>query len=602
MNVNFSNNLYFKYDGLIKYSTDNTNWTNVTSYPITLTYIGGSTGTIFLNTNILFDTNNKYFIIGSNNITINGQYYKVILNDILNYPGLIQNGSNTNNGYNNININNIFTNSTGTTTLNIGAGWVCQSYFSKNASNCTVSYCSSDGDISTEGGGIAGSYTENTEFDKCYSTGQIGNYAGGIVGTYSSIISVYNSYSLGLINIYGGGILGAYHNSIVAGTSTCSACYSIGYISNNGGGIVGAYSNSSNDISFITAVNCYSVGNIDTNAGGIFGSDANDNTTSSMTNADNCYVVGFSASSNWFYGSNPTRSSVSASYSEGAVGGSSWTDNHANIVLQNISTTWTSYVINQPYLLTNFNRNIYNGATSANVIFGNSTTLTLSHNIGNTFNILSVDDTINNDVTINSSTGQITSVYDITMPYTISIKILNGNISSPAYNYSITNLLLTVLAIPCYLEGTQILALIDNIEQYIKIEDLKIGMTLKTYKDGYIKIKYISHYFNAESNNDLYKIFYIKEHDLYLTGGHSILVNYINANENKKMSKYRKIEKKIHDKYLLLACAYKDAQNVFKKGKLYHIVLESNNINKQYGIWSNGLLTETMSIKYSQKC
>ena len=80
---------------------------------------------------------NGYFIIGSDYITIDGQNNTVTINDVPDYPGLIQNGTITSNGYCNVIVENIGILSNDITTLVKYGGWLCQRNYG-NRQNGTV--------------------------------------------------------------------------------------------------------------------------------------------------------------------------------------------------------------------------------------------------------------------------------------------------------------------------------------------------------------------------------------------------------------------------------------------------------------------------------
>ena len=85
--------------------------------------------------------------------------------------------------------------------------------------------------------------------------------------------------------------------------------------------------------------------------------------------------------------------------------------------------------------------------------------------------------------------------------------------------------------------------------------------------------------------------------NLILTGGHSFLVDELTENQIHKMKKYWPLPKKIQDKYLLLSCFHEKCVKLTQEGifDLYHLVLEDSDENQQFGIWTNGILTESMS-------
>lgn len=148
----------------------------------------------------------------------------------------------------------------------------------------------------------------------------------------------------------------------------------------------------------------------------------------------------------------------------------------------------------------------------------------------------------------------------------------------------------------CYNEGTLILCLKDNIEQYIKIEDLKKDDLVKTYLHGYKKIKLIGkNQMINNPTNDL-KCMY-QYNDLICTGGHSILVDELTNEEKEKMNKYN-FSEIIDDKKLLLSCSSDKFKKITNKKEytIYHMVLEGD--NKQYGIYvNNEILSETTDEK-----
>jgi hypothetical protein len=89
--------------------------------------------------------------------------------------------------------------------------------------------------------------------------------------------------------------------------------------------------------------------------------------------------------------------------------------------------------------------------------------------------------------------------------------------------------------------------------------------------------------------------------DLVLTGSHSILIDSFDSKEQKE--KVLEILGNIYgtdDKLRLPVCVDKRALVYETPGKytIYHLALENKDINKNYGIYANGLLVESCSIKY----
>ena len=184
----------------------------------------------------------------------------------------------------------------------------------------------------------------------------------------------------------------------------------------------------------------------------------------------------------------------------------------------------------------------------------------------------------------------------------------NKFISSLSNLESQTNIFISTL---CFNEGSLILTLNSKgEEEWVEIEKLSVDQLIKTYLHGYRKIKYICKgILKNDVNSPLECMYKLPKNDtnvfkdLILTGGHSILVDTIdNDSENELNLKYfdNKIQK-IDNKILLLA----GVSNKFIKMEhdndynYYNFVLENDgDITKRYGVWSNGVLTETPSEEF----
>lgn len=241
-----------------------------------------------------------YFQIGSEYIIFDGNNYKIIINELDNYVGLINNGnSNLGSGYNNITLQNININSSGGSTLADGAGWIGQSYFG-NGSQCFINKCINNGDIiGNHSGGIFGSNTGCNSgkiiAENCYSTGNIlgessGGIFGGVAGSNNGNTKAENCFSTGdILGELSGGIFGG-HAGCNYGFANAEKCYSIGDISGKySGGIFGVYAGS--NYGKAIAENCYPIGIIQGyGSGGIFGAAAGNR--NGNANAENCYSTG----------------------------------------------------------------------------------------------------------------------------------------------------------------------------------------------------------------------------------------------------------------------------------------------------------------------
>ena len=92
-------------------------------------------------------------------------------------------------------------------------------------------------------------------------------------------------------------------------------------------------------------------------------------------------------------------------------------------------------------------------------------------------------------------------------------------------------------------------------------------------------------------------MYQMKDYDIILTGGHSILVDELTENEQLNNNKYN-FNSTIEDKKLLLVSSsnnFEQLQNDVQY-ELCHLVLENDNIHERYGIYINEhILSETCS-------
>lgn len=159
----------------------------------------------------------------------------------------------------------------------------------------------------------------------------------------------------------------------------------------------------------------------------------------------------------------------------------------------------------------------------------------------------------------------------------------------------------------CFNEGTWILCLSKDFkEEYIQVEKLTCGDIVKTYKHGYRKILAIGK--NTMLNNPevfsncMYKMKATAENemldDLIITGGHSILVDDLGTNEDTNKTVFHGETLKIDDKFLLASAASPQFEKINEETSFtyYHFTLQNDgDPNARYGVWANGVLTETPS-------
>ena len=167
-----------------------------------------------------------------------------------------------------------------------------------------------------------------------------------------------------------------------------------------------------------------------------------------------------------------------------------------------------------------------------------------------------------------------------------------------------------VSSIPCFLEGTNILCKIDGQDSYIPIETMKPGTLVKTPLTGYKKVEVIGkRIIENPSHSDrieerLYKCSPNKypelQQDLYITGCHSILVNNITEEQRAKTVKSQGRVFITDKKYRLMAVLDDKAEPWVSEGNytIWHFALEHPDLRMNYGVYANGLLVESSSIRY----
>jgi len=154
--------------------------------------------------------------------------------------------------------------------------------------------------------------------------------------------------------------------------------------------------------------------------------------------------------------------------------------------------------------------------------------------------------------------------------------------------------------------------LINGKEMYVPIEKIGQGTLIKTYKRGYRKVKYnIMGKLHNTAEHSIDKLFKLSKkrfpeliEDLYVTGSHALLHDSLNEREVVLMKKviqyaasnYESIyNAKIEDKFKLLAYHDERFEEIMMNAvfEIYHIVLENEDKNFNYGIYANGVLAES---------
>ena len=159
----------------------------------------------------------------------------------------------------------------------------------------------------------------------------------------------------------------------------------------------------------------------------------------------------------------------------------------------------------------------------------------------------------------------------------------------------------------CFNKGTYILCLSPQFKHvWVRVENLTQNTLVKTYKHGYRKIK---HMITGSFKNDVNKFgsymckMTLKEpttlfSELIVTSYHGVLVDSLSKFEQKKLKPILGDKNMVDDKFILMAGVSSDFDIVEGEDvyTYYNFVLENDNdVNARYGVWANGVLTETPS-------
>ena len=186
------------------------------------------------------------------------------------------------------------------------------------------------------------------------------------------------------------------------------------------------------------------------------------------------------------------------------------------------------------------------------------------------------------------------------------------NTLEDTYNWTIAGDILV-----CFMKDTMILILENDIEVERKVQELKNGDMVKISTGEYKKLVFIgTKTIDITKNIDKIRIMKqgtssnnLPNKDLLVTSGHSLLFNNLNYTNEfyksefydnnvkgyyKMMSQHCKLFDYVKEKELE---DIRDGNNV----SYYHFVLENEDDEGQYGVYSNGILSETMALSFSKK-
>lgn len=413
------------------------------------------------------------------------------------------------------------------------SGGICGYGIYATITNC---YCKGGNMTADYGGYICGGYYMGPYISNCFSTGDISNSGGGIVGYSIVDLTIVNCYSLGNIDQSAGII-----HTIDSGVFKIYNCYSTGNIINGGAGIVYL-----TDSGTVTLKNCYSLGTL-TNSYGLIYQIKN-------CNVVNCYslgAIGTSAGTNECFGSDLGSNNI---LSIGSGSGGSW---NGNTILSN------NYLIND----------FTDGSTTYSNIWS-------------------------------SSNGTSPPPSSYTEPFLLTVFTTypwshTGYNSSESFDFTIV----------CIVKGASIL----TDKGYINIENLKINDKIST-NEGYKSVFKIGTGY-LDINNAKEELLKAKK-GFYLTLRHSFLIpddenldqylnviyhkKIINVTSSYKIPGYHKIPA-IYCYPSLCDVIDENELLLYNNGDMriqyFHVVIRDTNKRKNFGMYINETLVETLSIE-----
>ena len=206
------------------------------------------------------------------------------------------------------------------------------------------------------------------------------------------------------------------------------------------------------------------------------------------------------------------------------------------------------------------------------------------------------------------------SLYTYVMNTSVSFASVFYPYFSPFFTFSLYNLTkasaqdIFVVNVTCFLEGTRILT---EGNRYIRVEDLKKGDLIQTFNSGYQPLELVgkSRIYHSPDDKRRTKdrLYIYKKHrngnlteDLCVTGMHSALV--FDLTKDQMDSVYDTLEDiyLTEGLYRLPACVDERSEIYGEEGyfDVYHIALANEDYYGNYGVYANGQIMETTSLRY----
>lgn len=182
--------------------------------------------------------------------------------------------------------------------------------------------------------------------------------------------------------------------------------------------------------------------------------------------------------------------------------------------------------------------------------------------------------------------------WDISDPPTTVIYTGGQVIQPEEFPSAVVQLYPIFTSILCFKEDTKILTYNASInkEEYVPIQNIKVGTMIKTFKSGYIPVnrigtgKMLNFNDNKRIGRRMYRCSTEKYpelfEDLYISGYHSILVDSLTTEQTNKCIKIHKKPLITEDMYRLPAYIDERTEPYIYKGiiNIWHIALDNKNI------------------------
>jgi hypothetical protein len=165
-------------------------------------------------------------------------------------------------------------------------------------------------------------------------------------------------------------------------------------------------------------------------------------------------------------------------------------------------------------------------------------------------------------------------------------------------------------SVPCFKDDTNILCFKDGREVYVKIQDIRNGVLVKTLLHGYVPVNMIGTtklYNSGDMLRGTDRLYVCSPDkypgltgDLVLTGTHSILEDTITEQQRQGTIEMLGRLMVTDKKYRIMAFLDERARPYTEEGvfTIWHIALDNDNYFMNYGIYANGLLVETCSKRF----